>query len=180
MKKKLGYFIIENIHDPCVATVAVNPKEYHESFKGQNVNKKHKGLRKSAPGMDFKNYSKRINSIKQIETFGILPAEKQKACRFTIKNNDMFLQEIEKSKFAQIKDKRYCFSDEIVSLPFCHPYLHEIVQFKRDKKQKIEVFLQEEKHKLIQMEKFAVEKTLEFPFIEAFCSRNQHFFTSTC
>ena len=49
----------------------------------------------------------------------------------------MVLEEIEKSKFAQINDKRYYFSDEIVSLPFFHPYLHETIQLKRDKKQKI-------------------------------------------
>ena len=55
----------------------------------------------------------------------------------------MILQEIEKSKFAQINDKRYYFSDSIVSLPFCHPCLHEIVHFKQNKKQKIESFLRE-------------------------------------
>lgn len=37
LKKKLGYFIIENIDKLCVATVAVNRKEYHKSFKSQNV-----------------------------------------------------------------------------------------------------------------------------------------------
>ena len=37
------------------------------------------------------------------------------------------------------------------------PFLKEIVNFKREKKQKIEVFLKQEKHKLIQMEKFAAE-----------------------
>ena len=52
----------------------------------------------------------------------------------------------------------YYISDCNVSLPFCHPYLNEIGQFKRNKKQKIESILQEEKHKLIQMGKFAVEK----------------------
>ena len=119
------------------------------------MNKKYKGLRKGAPGMEFENCSKRINSIADTETFGQLSVEKQKQNRFTIKNNEMILQEIEKSKFAQINYKRYYFSDGIVSLPFSHLYLHEIVQFKRNKKQKIESFLQEEKHKL--MEKFAVE-----------------------
>ena len=137
MKKNLGYFSIENIDDHCVAPIAVNPKEYHEIFKSEKVNKKHKGLRKGAQGMDFKVYSKRINSTTQIETFGNLPTEKQKACRFKIKNNNMVLQEIEKLKLAQINNKRYYFSDEIVSLPFCHPYLHEIFQFKSDKKQKL-------------------------------------------
>lgn len=76
-----------------MVTVVVNPKEYYESFKCKNVNKKHKGLRKGAPGMDFESYSKRINSIKETETFGSQTAEKQKACRFTIKNNDMILQD---------------------------------------------------------------------------------------
>ena len=46
----------------------------------------------------------------------------------------MVLEELEKSKFAQINDRRYCFSDGIVSLPFCHPFLPEIVKFKREKK----------------------------------------------
>ena len=107
--------------------------------------------------MEFKDYVKRINSVKEIKTFGQISPEKQKQNRLFIKSNKMILQEIEKSKFAQINDKRHYFSDGIVSLPISHPYLHEIVKFKRDKKKKIEAFLQQEKHKLIQMEKFAVE-----------------------
>ena len=94
--------------------------------------------------------------IKEIETFGQLTQQKQD--RYLIKKNEMSLEEIEKSKFAPINDKRYHFSDSIVPLPFSHPLLHEIVEFKRNKKQKIELFLKEEKHKLIQMEKFALEK----------------------
>ena len=70
----------------------------------------------------------------------------------------MVLEEIEKSKFAQINDKGYYFSDGIVSLPFSHPLLKEIVDFKREKKQKLEAFLQQEKHRLIQMEKFSAQK----------------------
>ena len=34
--------------------VAVNPKEYFESFKSENINKKRKGLRKGALDMEFK------------------------------------------------------------------------------------------------------------------------------
>ena len=79
----------------------------------------------------MKAISRRINSIAEIETFGQLSAEKQKQLnRFTIKNNEIILQEIEKSKFAQINGKRYYFSDSIVSLLFCHPYSYEIVHFK--------------------------------------------------
>ena len=88
--------------------------------------------------LECENYSKRINSIKEIETFDQLPTEKQKQNIFAIKSNEMILEEIEKSKLSQINDKRYYFSDGIVPLPFSHPYLREIAQFKRDKKQKIE------------------------------------------
>ena len=43
---------------------------------------------------------------------------KNKKNRFVIKQNEMDLEEIEKSKFMQISDKRYYISDGIVSLPF--------------------------------------------------------------
>ena len=70
----------------------------------------------------------------------------------------MVLEESEKSKFAQINDKRYHFSDGIVSLPFSHPFLLEIVKFKREKKNKKLKHFYNRKNKLIQMEKFAVKK----------------------
>ena len=85
--------------------------------------------------MEFEDYAK--NSIRKIETFGQLPKEKQKQNRFTIKNNQMVLEEIEKSKFAQINDKRYKLSDRNVSLPFSHFFLKEIVNCKREKKAKM-------------------------------------------
>ena len=117
-------------------------------------------LREGASGMKFEDYAERINSIREIETFAQLPKEKQKQNRFTIKINQMILEEIEKSKFAQINNKRYYFSDRILSLPFSLPFLKEIVNFKTKKQQKkkMEAFLQQEKHKLIQMEKFAAQK----------------------
>ena len=136
LRKKLGYFLIENTDDPCTVTAAVNPKEYFEEFESQVVNRKSKGLRKGTAGMEFEDYAKRINSIKEIETFGQLAMEKQKQNRFAMKNNEMMLEEIEKSKFVQINDKRYYFSDGIVSLPFSHPFLLEMVKFKGEKKTK--------------------------------------------
>ena len=92
-------------------------------------------LREGASGMKFEDYAERINSIREIETFAQLPKEKQKQNRFTIKNNQMILEEIEKSKFAQINNKRYYFSDRILSLPFSLPFLKEIVNFKTKKQQ---------------------------------------------
>ena len=89
----------------------------------------------------------------------------------------MILEEIEKSTFVQINDKRYCFSDGIVSLSFSHLYLLDIVQFKRDKKnKKLNCFCERENTNLFKWKNLQWEKTTEFPFIGAFCSKNQHFF----
>ena len=57
-----------------MAIIAVNPKQYIETFKSTYVNKKPKGLTKSSFGMEFENYSRRINSIADTETFGQLYA----------------------------------------------------------------------------------------------------------
>ena len=38
---------------------------------------------------------------------------------------------VTKSKFSQINDKRFYFTDAIVSLPFGHPNLNEIEDFKQ-------------------------------------------------
>ena len=77
----------------------------------------------------------------------------------------MVLGEIEKSKFAQVNDKRYYFGNGIVFLPFSHPFLLEIVKFKRErererekkKNKKLKQFYNK-KNKLIPMAKFAIEE----------------------
>lgn len=78
LRKNLGYFSIKNIDDPWFVTVTVHSKEYFEAFESENMNQKHKSLRKGAKGMKFENCSKRISSIREIETFSQLPLEKQK------------------------------------------------------------------------------------------------------
>ena len=66
----------------------------------------------------------------------------------------MVLEQIEKSKYAQINVKRYYYSDGVVSLPFSHPFLHKINQFKKDKNQKIEAFLLKKKTSFYVRKKF--------------------------
>ena len=53
-------------------------KRISETFISEYVNKTHKGVRKYVPGIKFENYSRRINSIAETETFRQLSAEKQK------------------------------------------------------------------------------------------------------
>ena len=38
-RKKLGYYKMENIDNPCITTLAVNPKEYLEVFRDFKLNK---------------------------------------------------------------------------------------------------------------------------------------------
>ena len=51
--KCLGYFEIEYIDNLCVLTITSNLKEYYEVFEDRDVNKKHKGIKKGLPGMNF-------------------------------------------------------------------------------------------------------------------------------
>ena len=42
-----------------------------------------------------------------------------------------------KCQFAGLNDKRYYFSDGIISFPFGHPFFEEIRQYKKDLKDKM-------------------------------------------
>ena len=56
-RKKLGYYEIENISNPCNLTLAVNPKEYLKMLKDPFINKKHKGIKKGSTGLGFENFA---------------------------------------------------------------------------------------------------------------------------
>ena len=45
-----------------------------------------------------------------------------------------------KTKFSQLNDKRFYFPDGILSLPYGHPSLEEIENFKKEQGQKIEKY----------------------------------------
>ena len=47
-QKVRGWYEVESINDPCLVTLATNPKEYLEDFKSESNNKKHKGIKKGA------------------------------------------------------------------------------------------------------------------------------------
>ena len=109
--------------------------------------------------MDIANYGSRINSVSDIEKFGKVKNEYLKQHRFSVKNNSMLQEEVKKSKFAQINDKRNYFEDGIVPLPFSHPSVLDIVNYKTVKKQKVEKYIQPEKNYLLRMEKEALLKS---------------------
>ena len=47
LEKRLGYFEIESVDNPCHVVIAVNPKEYYEHFENFSCNKNHKGQKKA-------------------------------------------------------------------------------------------------------------------------------------
>ena len=53
---------------------------------------------------------------------------------------------------SQLNDKRFYFPDGVVSLPFHHPNLKEIDEFKKDKGQKTEKYFSKEKEHLFNLE----------------------------
>ena len=59
-KKQMGLYETESIDNPNICTIAINPKEYFEKFRNRTINKKHKGVRRDALGMNFESYASRI------------------------------------------------------------------------------------------------------------------------
>ena len=128
LKKRVGFFEIESIDKPNVITIALNPKEYYERFIDHSDDKKHKGLKKSAPGMDFDSYSNSLSNLTEYSNeFLTKPnmVEQIEQKRFQVINKSMQIKSISKVQLGQLNNKRFYFSNGIISLPYGHPYLEE-------------------------------------------------------
>ena len=153
-KKQMGLFEIEHIDNPNVCTIAVNPKEYFEKFKNKDINKKHKGVRKGTRGMMFENYANRIKRLRF--DLNISPScESIIQKRFEVRNTEMKMMPVNKVKFARLNDKRYYFSDGIVSLPFGHILLEKTRKYKKQLS-KIHEQIDNEKDAILKLENDAV------------------------
>ena len=147
-KKEMGLYEIESINNENICTIAVNPKEYFETFKNRKINKKHKGVRRDTPGMDFERYASRIRDLRLDLDQDNVQQDKIVQKRLQVKNTEMIMTSSNKVRFAQLNDKRYYFSDGIVSLPFGHPSLNETREYKKSL-QKIHKIIEKEKNKLL-------------------------------
>ena len=114
-------------------TLAVNPKEYFEYFKSELINKKHKGIKKGSIGMEFKNYAERIKPLLNFETYKKPKADIKDMVRISVKKGEMTAHKIKKKKFSQLNDKRFCFPNAVVSLPFGDISFKKIDEYKKDK-----------------------------------------------
>ena len=83
-RKKVGYYETENISNPYLLTLAVNPKEYLEMLTDLLLNKKHKGIKKGSTEQGFENFSQRIESLVNFETFEKPPLDKKGVLKFSV------------------------------------------------------------------------------------------------
>ena len=89
LKKKLRYYEIKHIDNPCQIVLAIKFNKYFENFENKKSNKKYKSMKKGSSGMKFENFALRINSLNNIQKFGKEKSEIQEQYRFTISSSAM-------------------------------------------------------------------------------------------
>ena len=164
-QKVLGLYEVENINDPCLVTLPVNPKEYLKYFRSENVNKKHKGIKKGSVGMNFENFAERIKQLYDFDTFFKPKNDTKPVVRISLKKGEMTTHKIVKTKFSQLNDKRFYFPNAMISLPFGHSSLEDIHTFKKSKGQRIEWCFLKGKEKLLELEKKALKQCPRLDFL---------------
>ena len=85
----MGYLEIEHIDNPCILTIAANSKEYFEIFENKNINKNHKGIKKWSTGLGFENFSQRIKSLVNFDTFEKTTVGFKEVSRLTVVAGEM-------------------------------------------------------------------------------------------
>ena len=161
LKKQVGLFEIESINSPNIITIAINPKEYQEEFDNLSNNKKHKGIKKGTPGMDFDAYFSKLYNITDYfeSVFKNNKKKPQKILqkRFQIIDDMMQMKTVNKIQFGQLNDKRFYFPNGIVSLPFGH-FLFNDIRKERYKFRNIHKVIQEKKWDFIKKENEVINK----------------------
>ena len=117
-KQVVVFFEIESIDKPNVITIAWNPKEYYKRFIDNSDNKKSKRLKKSTPGMDFDFNSNRLSDLTENSNEFLGNPQKVEQIerkRFEVKNESMQMKSLSKVQFGQLNDKRFYFSNGIIS-----------------------------------------------------------------
>ena len=76
--------------------------------------------------MDFDSYSERLADLNEFSKDFFKRPTKIEQKRFQIINESMQMKSVIKVQFGQLNDKRFYFSNGLISLPFGHPYLEEL------------------------------------------------------
>ena len=97
--------------------------------------------------MDFDSYSERLTGLNEFSKEFFKKPKKIEQKRFQIINESMQIKSVSKVQFGQLNDKRFYFSNGLISLPYGHPYLED---------------LRKEKHKYRAIHKAIQEKNTTF------------------
>ena len=99
----------------------VNLKEHLELFESKYLNKKSKGIKKGLSVLSSENFSKRIGSLVNFDTFKKPPHDTKQISRLTVIAGEMVKSTVTKNKFSQLNDKKFYFSDGVFFLTFLSP-----------------------------------------------------------
>ena len=157
LRKQVGVFEIENINKPNIITIALNPKEYYERFIDHSDNKKHKGLKKSTPDMDFDSYSARLSDLTEYYGEFLKPGpQKIEQKRFQVINESTQMKSMSQVQFGQLNDKIFYFCDGM-SLPYGCSLLENLREEKH-KYRNIDSVIQSKKNKFLKEESKVIKK----------------------
>ena len=116
----------------------------------------------------------------ELTRLGILIVKKKKKKllkkRLQVKNTNMTMAIVNKVQFASLNDKRYYFSDGIVSLPFGFPSLKEVTDYKKSLS-KIHTVIAKEKYKILLYENRVVNDNERLRILRSIFSQPITYYT---
>ena len=126
--------------------------------------------------MNFENYRERLVSLTNFDTFEKPPADYKEVSCLTVFQDNTQKKTVTKTKFSQFRDKRFYFSGGITLLPLSHPYLKDLVVFKKEKGQSIEKYFWDEKENLLDIENKVQELNKRLFLYWQILTSEPHFF----
>ena len=135
-----------------------------------------KGVRRDTPGMSFESYAACIKNLRDDLDFEKKDDRKIVQKRLQVKNTNMTMTSVNKVQFASLNDKRYYFSDGIVSLPFGHPFLNNVRKYKKSLP-KIHTVIAREKNEILKYENAAVNQNERLRILRSIFSQPITYFT---
>ena len=134
-------------------------------------------MRRDTPGMSFESYAARIKNLKDDLNFDSgKKEEKIIQKRLQVKDTNMTMTSVNKVKFASLNDKRYYFSDGIVSLSFGHPSLNTVREYKKSFS-KTHAVIAKEKNEILKLENVAVNNNERLRILRTIFSQPVSYFT---
>ena len=120
--------------------------------------------------MDFDSYSNRLPKYCTELLNKPNPVQQTEQKRFQVINESMQMKSVSKVQFGQLHDKRFYFSNGIVSLLYGHPYL-ENLRKQKDIYRNIHKVIQTKKDKFLKEESKVVEKILRLNILKQIYSQ---------